>query len=280
MIELKISSKVYNGPCLKQRPVFPWRLLLVAFPRFIEKGRWLKFKWLSYPCGDRVSTPSAYWGNFNKGLLGVETGLREPLRIWAPRDRGSEKKEDSSIPDLQGPGLGGPEGIYKSSNTTDLHSLPRKTLAQLKLWLQKNPLAAKVACKEGDRRQWVRALVSCPGVPNSIPHWLKLRVGWLRGGAQKIVGHTSPGEMSERTECHMCSYINRLMPLKCFPLSQQNCSIYREGKHLATLMGNTFCSTKLGQFSSIYNAFLCLEYYQTQIMAESKRWPKTASHHR
>ena len=90
MIELKISRKVYNGPCLRQRPVFPWRLLLVAFPRFIEKGGWLKFKWLSYPCGDRVSTPSAHWGNFNKGLMGVETGLREPLGTWAPRDGGSE----------------------------------------------------------------------------------------------------------------------------------------------------------------------------------------------
>ena len=138
-------------------------------------------------------------------------------------------------PQICGGLAGEPQGTYESSNTADLHSLCGRP------WP-----AEAVATEESTRCQgciqggWQKTVSAGPGLlpscPNGIPHWLKPRVGWLRGGAQKTVGQTSPGEMSESTECHMCSYINRLMPLKCFPLSQQNCSMYREGKHLATLM--------------------------------------------
>ena len=156
-------------------------------------------------------------GNFNKGLMGVETGLREPLRIWASRDGGEGENKRTALPQIC-------RGLEGRSQSSTIACCGRKTLAQLKLWLQKNPFTANVASKEGDGRKRVQALVSpcsCPLVPNSISHWRKLHVGWLRGGAQKIVGQTSPGDMSESTECHMCSYINLLMPLNASHLANK-----------------------------------------------------------
>lgn len=73
------------------------------------------------------------------------------------------------------------------------HSLPGKTLCPAEVVAIEESIHCQGCIQGGRWKTMSKCLVSPCSCPCSQQHshWLKLHVGWLRGGAQKIVGQTS-----------------------------------------------------------------------------------------